>query len=280
MANIHPTAIVHAAARLADDVEVRPYAIIEADVEVGAASVVGEHCIIRRYTRLGQGNFLDANVTLGGLPQDLKFNPQTVTYLHVGDNNTFREGVTISRATAEGGATTVGNKTYWMTCSHAGHDSHIEDEVILGNHAAVAGHASVGRRAILSAGAGVHQFCWVGEMVMTQGYAGMSMHIPPYCMVAFGINRVHSLNRVGLRRRADFSDEDRRQIKEAFRLTYRSGLQPAEALAAMDACKDWGAPACRFRDFIRKVLEAKKPFRRGFAPMVHGSRKGTMSDKE
>jgi UDP-N-acetylglucosamine acyltransferase len=274
MAKIHPTAIVHPSARLADEVEVRPYAVIEADVQIGAGSVIGEYCVIRRYTQMGSGNMLDAHIVLGGLPQDLKFSPQTATYLRIGDNNIFREGVTISRATVPGGATTVGSRTYWMSGSHAGHDSTVEDEVILVNHSVVAGHATIGRKAILSAGVGVHQFCWVGQMVMTQGYAGISMHIPPYCMVEFGINHVHSLNSIGLRRRADFTDEDRRQIKEAFHLTYRAGLKPAEALARMDACKDWGKPAGEFRDFIRKVLDAKKPFRRGFAPISHGKGRG------
>ena len=90
MAIIHPTAIVHPQAQLAQDVEVRPYAIIESDVRIGPGTVVGEHCVIRRYTQMGSGNMLDAYVALGGLPQDLKFDPQTVTYLRIGDNNVFR----------------------------------------------------------------------------------------------------------------------------------------------------------------------------------------------
>ena len=99
MAKIHPTAIIHPSARLSEEVEVRPYAVIESDVQIGPGTVIGEHCAIRRYTQIGSGNMLDAYVALGGLPQDLKFNPQTVTYLRIGDNNVFREGVTISRAT-------------------------------------------------------------------------------------------------------------------------------------------------------------------------------------
>ncbi|MFB3893525.1 MAG: acyl-ACP--UDP-N-acetylglucosamine O-acyltransferase [Phycisphaerae bacterium] len=263
MPRIHPTAIVNEAATLADDVEVGPYAIIEADVSIGPGTRIGEHAVIRRYTTLGAGNVIDAHVTLGGLPQDYKFVPLAKTYLRIGDGNTFREGVTISRATGEGNATVVGNRTYWMTASHAGHNAVIEDECVLVNGAAMAGHTVLGRGAILSAHVVIHQFCWVGERVMTQGLSGASMHIPPYSLTGFGINNLIGLNVVGMRRATDLTNEDRRQIKEAFRLLYRSGLTPAKALEKMDACEDWGAPAGRYRDFVRRVLTATKPYDRG-----------------
>ena len=178
----------------------------------------------------------------------------------------MREGVTISRATGEGNETVVGSRTYWMVGSHAGHNVVVEDGVVLVNHAAVGGHAEIGSRAILSGHVLVHQFTWVGEMVMSQGSAAASMHVPPYCLLA-NINRVAGLNRVGLQRAEHIRAEDRRQIKEAFRLTYRSGLSPAEALAKMDQCTDWGEAAVKFREFIRRVVTAKPPFQRGLCPL-------------
>lgn len=266
MPKIHPTAIVHREAVLADDVEVGPYCIIEPDVSIGSGTRLAENVIVRRYTTVGKNNSIDAFTVLGGPPQDLKFDARTRTFLRIGDGNVFREGVTISRATDEGSATVVGNRTYWMAGSHAGHNAVIEDEAVLVNGSGVGGHATVGRRAILSGNAMVHQFCWIGEMVMTQGQAGLSMHAPPYTMIC-DINRLIGLNAIGLRRCKDLSDEDRRQISEAFRLTYRTGMTPAAALEKMDACTDWGAAAGKFRDFVRRVLAAGKPYNRGLCPL-------------
>ncbi|MCK4602072.1 MAG: hypothetical protein KAU28_06375, partial [Phycisphaerae bacterium] len=160
----------------------------------------------------------------------------------------------------------VGNRTYWMAGAHAGHNAVIADDVILVNGAAAGGHATIGRRAILSVHVAIHQFCWVGEMVMTQGNSGFSTHLPPYTLAA-DINHVIGLNSIGLRRAEDLTDEDRRQIKEAFSLTYRSGLTTSKALEKMDACSDWGEAAGKFREFVRKVLAAEPPYNRGLTPL-------------
>ena len=267
MAKIHPTAEVDSQASLADDVEVGPHCMVEADVKIGAGTVLRSHVIVRRYTSLGSGNFVDSFSVLGGEPQDYKFDPATESYLRIGNDNVFREGVTISRATGDGCVTTVGNGTYWMTNSHAGHNAVVGDETILVNGSALAGHAEVGRKVILSAHAVVHQFCWVGELVMVQGNTGISMHVPPYMLAAMPINRLVGLNLVGLRRAPYLCDEDRRQIKEAFKLTYRSRLTPLQALEKMDSRSDWGEAAGRFRDFVRRVLEAEAPHKRGLCPL-------------
>jgi UDP-N-acetylglucosamine acyltransferase len=272
MPKIHPTAVVHPEAELADDVEVGPFCVIESGVRIGAGTVLREGVVVRRHTTMGSGNLVDAYTVLGGEPQDLKFDPKIVSHLRIGDRNVFREGVTISRATGEGKVTTVGSNTYWMAQAHAGHNATIEDGTILSNGTAVGGHATLHRRAILSGNVMVHQFCWIGEMVMSQGNAGASTHVPPYCLFA-NINRLIGLNVVGLRRAQDITEEDRRQIKEAFRLTYRCGMGPVKALEKMDACTDWGVAAGKFRDFIRRVVTAEKPFHRGLCPLriIRGS---------
>ncbi len=266
MAKIHPTAIVHPAAVLSDNVEIGAYSIVEADVAIGPGSVVREHAIIRRYTTIGQNNMVDSYAILGGIPQDLKFDPRTVSYLRVGDGNVFREGVTISRATQEGNATIVGNRTYWMTGAHAGHDVVVDDDAVLVNGAALAGHTVLGRGAILSAHVAVHQFCWVGEMAMGQGNSATSMHIPPFTLFA-GANRIVSLNVIGLRRSKGITREDRHQVQEAFDLTYRSSLTVSDALRAMDEQTEWAAAATRFRDFVRRVVSAQSPYNRGLCPL-------------
>ena len=267
MPQVHPTAIVDPSAELADDVEVGAYAIVEADCSIGAGTVLRPHTIVRRYTTLGEGNFVDSFTTLGGWPQDLKFDPAQVSYLTIGDRNVFRENVTISRATGERKITTIGSDGYWMACSHAGHNATVGDGVTMVNSALIGGHATLGDGCVLGGNAAIHQFVWVGERVMFQGNAASSMHIPPFIMAA-KISRVAGLNSLGMRRAKDLTDEDRAQIKEAFRLTYRSRLTPEKALREMDQHSEWGAAAGRFRDFVRKVLAAEPPYTRGLAPLV------------
>lgn len=263
--SIHPTAQVDPGARLGDGVTVGPFAIIENDVEIGPGCIIAHHAIIRRYTTLGAENRVHSFAVLGGDPQDYKFDPAQVSYLRIGEKNVFREHVTISRATGDGAATVVGSHNTFQTASHAGHNAIVHDHVTLGNHVAVAGHAVLESWAELRASVNIHQFCWVGEGVKCQDRIGLSMHAPPYTSL-IGVNYVVGLNREGLVGREDLTEEDRRQIHEAFRLTYQSGLTPEKALDAMDACEDWGAPADRFRQFIRRVLEAEKPFHRGLCP--------------
>jgi len=273
MPKIHPTAIVDPDARLADGVIVGAHCIVESDVTLGEGTELRSHVVVRSHTTLGKGNLVDPFTVIGGEPQDLKFDPATVTYVRIGDNNVFREGVTVSRATHEGGATVIGSDTYWMTQAHIGHDATVEDRCILTNNAGVGGHAIVCQRAILSAHVLIHQFTWVGEMVMTQGHSGASAHVPPYTLLA-RINYLVGLNAVGLRRAQDISDEDRRQIKEAFSLTYQAGLSPAQALERMDDWADMTPAAAKFREFVRKVITAERPFNRGLCPYRPDRRRG------
>ena len=174
--------------------------------------------------------------------------------------------MTIHRAVGKGTETRVGDRTYWMATAHAGHNATVCDEAVLVNGSFVAGHARVGQSTILSGNVGVHQFTWVGRRTMTQGNSGCSMHVPPFVLTA-GINRVIGLNSVGLRRADDITSEDHRQIKEAFQVTYRSGLSPRKAVDRMDACSDFGEPAGQFRQFVREVVEATPPFNRGLCPL-------------
>ena len=264
MPRIHPTAIVDPSAALADDVEIGPFCIVEPDVRIGAGTVLRAHATIRRHTTIGEGNFVDSCAVLGGEPQDLKFSPDTKSFLRIGDRNVFREAVTISRATGEGNATVVGNGTYWMAYAHAGHNAVIADDVILVNGAAVGGYGEIERGAVLSAHAVVHQFTWIGSRALVQGNGAASAHVPPYVLVG-DLNRVLGLNVVGLRRAPDITDEDRRQIREAFDLTFRRRLAPRHALERMDEHHEWRPPARAFREFIRRVVTAEDPYKRGLA---------------
>ncbi len=257
---IHPTAIVDPNAQIGENVQIGAYAIVEADTVIGDGTVLKSHAIIRRFTTLGANNTVDSFSVLGGEPQDTKFNSDDETFLIIGDNNTFREGVTISRATGIGNATTVGSGTYWMANAHAGHNCTIKDDVTLVNYACVAGHGEVGERVLLSGYVGVHQFCWVGEGAMGQGKSIITTHLPPFCL-ATQMNTVCGLNVIGMRR-AGYSAEDRTEVKEAFKILFRSGLSQQDALTQLES-KTWGPAATRFCEFVRRVVEAKGPFRRG-----------------
>ena len=271
MNRIHPTADVQPTAMIADDVEIGAYAIIEDDVVIGAGSVIRPHAVVRRYTRMGCGNFVDSHAVLGGDPQDLKYDPNTVSYLEIGDNNIFREGATISRATGNGQKTIVGNRTFWMANSHAGHNAIIHDNVVLVNGALIAGHCRIDRGAILPANGAIHQFCWVGENAMFQGGTFVSMHVPPFT-VCSGTNNVVSINAVGLKRRPDLTVKDLREVKEAFNITYLSGVKLRGAFERMNQETGWGKAATCFRDFIGRVLAAEPPYNRGLC--THISRSG------
>ncbi|MBT3279429.1 MAG: acyl-ACP--UDP-N-acetylglucosamine O-acyltransferase [Phycisphaerales bacterium] len=258
---IHPTAIIDPSAQLGENVQIGPFAIVEADTVIGDGCVLNNNAVIRRFTTLGAGNNVDSFAVLGGVPQDVKFDPNDETYVIIGDNNTFREGVTINRATTPGGATRVGNNTYWMVNSHAGHDSTTLDGATLVNSACLAGHSELGERCILSGFAGIHQFCWVGEGCLGQGSSVSTMHVPPFCIMTH-TNQVSGLNIVGMRR-AGYSATDRHEVKEAFALLFRSGLPTDRAIAEMDTRDDWGPAASKFRAFLHRVQEAKGPHSRG-----------------
>ncbi|HET6427994.1 MAG TPA: acyl-ACP--UDP-N-acetylglucosamine O-acyltransferase [Phycisphaerae bacterium] len=267
-AKIHPTAIVDKTARLGDGVVIGPHVIVEPDVAIGDDCELRAGAVLCRYTTLGAGNVVGEYSVLGGAPQDYKFDAARRTELRIGSGNIIREYVTLSRATTPGGATVIGDNCYLMTQSHVGHDSIIGNRVILTNNVSIAGHAEVGDGAILSANTLIHQFCWVGEMVMTRGNSASTQHVPP-CVTLKSFNVVCGLNNVGLRRAKHITPADHEQIKEAYRLLYRCGLTPAAALAEMDARDDWGPAAGTFRDFVRRVVAAEKPYKRGLAAHVN-----------
>ncbi len=262
MTKIHPTAIIDPAANVADDLEVGPFSIIESDVTIGPGCKLNSSVVVRRHTSMGSNNFVDSNTVIGGYPQDIKFDPDTVSSVEIGDGNVIRESVTVNRATGEGNSTVIGNNNYFMTYAHAGHNCVLEDNVVLVNGVSLGGFSHVCSGVVLSLGTGIHQFVRVGELVMFRGRGSASSHVPPYVMVG-QINGVIGLNSVGLRRAEHISNEDRRQIKEAFEITYRSGLPTDKVLERMDGCSDWSAAANKFREFIHWAVAAESPYNRG-----------------
>ncbi|MGY6216387.1 acyl-ACP--UDP-N-acetylglucosamine O-acyltransferase [Methylolobus aquaticus] len=236
---IHPTAIVHPEARLGQDVSIGPFAVIEAGAEIGDRCQIGAHAVIHSHVRMGAANTVHPHAVLGGLPQDLGFDPDQITYVDIGENNVFREGVTISRATAPLGSTRIGSGNYLMNNTHLGHDGEMGDHNILASGATLGGHTRVGDRVFFGGGVMVHQFCRVGSFAMLQGLAGINKDVIPYTMVGGRPGKHYRLNLIGLRR-AGIDGERLRAISRAYRLlrarTDLSELPDTEEILYL---KDW-----------------------------------------
>jgi UDP-N-acetylglucosamine acyltransferase len=185
-------------------------------VVIGDECRIGAHAVIHSHVSMGTGNAVHPHAVLGGLPQDLSFDPGQRTFLRIGDRNVFREGVTVSRATAPEGETRVGSDNYLMNNSHLGHDGCLGDHNILASGATLGGHAQVGDRVFFGGGVMVHQFCRVGSLAMLQGLAGINKDVIPFTMVGGRPGKHYRLNLIGLRR-AGIDGERLRAISRAFR---------------------------------------------------------------
>lgn len=205
MPEIHPTAIVSQDAKIADDVLVGPYAIVEGDVEIGAGSKLESHSVLKDGSIVGKGVTIGNFAVIAGLPQDLSFDASTRSFARIGDGTTIREGVTVNRATKEGKETVLGENCFVMAEAHVGHDCRIGANVVIGNASLLGGHVQVGERTFLGGSAGIHQFCRIGEGVMFGGQSTATMDVAPFTMFAER-NALFGLNLVGLRRRGVSKD--------------------------------------------------------------------------
>lgn len=249
MPAIHPTAIVDPKAELAEDVEIGPSAIIEAGATIGRRSRILAHAVIKSCVRMGADNEIGYGAVIGADPQDLSFKKETKSYVSLGEGNTIREYVTIHRGAVAESQTIVGDHNYLMVGVHLGHNVHLRNKIVITNNCLLAGYVEVQDRAVLGGGSVFHQFIKVGTLAMVRGGSRISKNIPPYLM-AYESNLVSGLNAVGLRR-AGMRGEARMEIKRAFRLIYRSGLNVTEALQAAHQ-QTWSSEAMAFFNFIQQ----------------------------
>ena len=216
-------------AKLANDVSVGPYAVIGADVEIGAGTWIGPHTVINGPTRIGRDNRIFQFASIGEAPQDKKYAGEP-TRLEIGDRNTIREFVTINRGTVQDeGVTRVGDDNWIMAYVHIAHDCRIGNQTIFANNASLAGHVRVDDFAILGGFTLVHQFCAIGAYSLTAFGSGISKDVPPYVTVGGTPARAHGLNMEGLRRRG-FPEDSRRILKAAYKTLYRENLPLQDAL--------------------------------------------------
>ncbi len=224
---IHPTAIIHPQAKLGANVHVGAFAVIDAQVELGADCLVGPHAYLTGVTKIGSGNKFHAGCVIGDAPQDLKYKDEP-TRVIIGDNNVFREHVTVNRATKPEDATLVGSNNFIMANVHVAHNCTIGNHVIIANGALLAGHVTVQDRAFISGNCLIHQFTRVGTLAIMQGGAGIGQDLPPFT-IATGINTICGLNVIGLRR-AGFSADDRQELKRLYHALFRNGKNFREAV--------------------------------------------------
>jgi len=250
-ANIHSTAIVAADAIIAPDVEVGPYAIIGSQVEIGPGCVVGPHALINGPTKLGRENRVFQFASIGEGPQDHSYKGEP-TRLEVGDRNIFREYVSVHRGTMKDkGVTRIGSDNFFLAYSHVAHDCIIGDHCVLSTFVGLAGHVELGDWVNLSAYSGVHQFCKVGSHAFLANNTAATYDIPPY-VTAEGRPAVPRIvNEIGLKRRG-FTPEQVRNIRNAFRVLYRSGLKLAEATEQLKVLAQSQPEVQAFVEFLER----------------------------
>ncbi len=249
---LHPTAVIHPDAQLGSDVTVGPYAVIEGAARIGDRCEIQAHAVIGAHVEMGEDNLIGYGAIIGGDPQDFAFQPEIRSAVRIGSGNKIREYCTIHRGTREGSATVLSDGCFLMAGAHLAHNVAIGSHVILANNALLGGHVQIGDRVFVGGGCVFHQFVRVGRLAICQGLSAFSKDIPPFTTAAER-NGIAGLNIVGLRR-AGFSAAQRAEIKEAFSLLYRRGLNTAQALAAVAEL----ALSVETREFFDFVAAAKK----------------------
>jgi UDP-N-acetylglucosamine acyltransferase len=241
---IHPTAIVDGGAQIGAAVEIGPYAVIGNGAVIGDGCTIQAHAVIEGSVKMGVKNFIGYGAIIGAAPQDLSFDPATKSGVKIGNGNTIREYCTIHRGSAEGSATIMGDDNFLMVGNHVGHNCTLGNGVVMANDCLLAGHVRIDDRAFIGGGSRFHQGIRMGRLVMAEGR--FTQNLPPFLSAAK--NEVYGFNVVGMRR-ANFSGAERDEIKRAFKLLYRSGLNTKQALEKA-AETDFGPIGREFFDFV------------------------------
>ncbi len=224
---IHPTAIIDPEAMIDPSAEIGPYVVIEGPVRIGADTRVRSHVFLAGWTEIGQRCDIHPFAVIGHLPQDFHFEGGR-SFCKIGDDVVIREHVTIHRGTQPESTTEVGDRCFLLTHAHVAHNCRLGRGVTMINGSAVAGHVTVDDGATIGVCTLVHQFVRIGRLAFLAGQGRIGMDVPPF-MTAFGASTIVHHNLVGLRR-AGFSAEELREIRQAFRTLYRSGLPFSKAV--------------------------------------------------
>jgi len=246
--NIHSTAVVHKQSELAANVLIGAFVVIEQDVVIDEDCEIAAHVVVKRGTTLGRRNRIYEHAVLGGEPQDVKFKGEA-SRLVIGDDNLIREFATLHRASGEGETTRVGSRNFLMIGTHIAHNCSIGDDNIFANGAALAGHCEVEDHVFLSSNVGAHQFVRFGRYAMVGGKSKIVQDVLPFFITDGNPPYVRGLNTVGLRR-AGFSIDERRVLRHAFQLLFRSNLPREDALRELASLND--ANVNHLIEFVRR----------------------------
>ncbi len=230
-AQVHSTAIVDPSAELGAETVVGPYCLVGPNVVLGTGCWLQHHVTLSGPTRAGARNKFFAYCSIGQQTQDLKYLGEP-TYLEIGDDNSFREFVTVNRSTKADGKTRVGSCGNFLAYTHIGHDCTVGDSVIFSNNGTLAGHVQVGDHAVIGGLTAIHQFCRIGRFAITGGCSKIVQDIPPFMIADGNPAQIRGINLIGLERNG-FPAETVKLLKEAFRLIYRSKLNTRQAIEAV-----------------------------------------------
>lgn len=246
---IDPKAMVSPRARLAMNVTVGAFTVIGDDVTLGEGTVIGPHAVINGLTSIGAGNRIFQFASIGDAPQDKKYKGEP-TRLEIGDRNVFREFCTINRGTThDQGVTRIGSDNLFMAYTHVAHDCVLGDKIVMSNCATLGGHVHLGDWVIMGGFSGVHQFCKVGAHAFIANNAAITRDVPPFVMAVGQPAEPHSINSEGLKRRG-YSEQQIRNLRNAFRVLYRSELKLEDAVAQLRELAASQPEVQEFVDFI------------------------------
>lgn len=230
---IHPTAIIDPRAELGSGCDIGPYCVIGPDVVMGESCRLHSHVVIEGHTTLGRGNEVFPFTSLGLKTQDLKWSGGT-TRTRIGDDNTFREYVTVNSATGDGEETVVGSRNHFLAYTHIAHNVTVGDRVIMSNVATLGGHVRVEDQAIIGGLAAVHQFCRIGRMAIVGGCSKVVQDVPPFMMADGNPATTRTVNKVGMERNG-VAEEARSALRQAYKLLFREGLTIRNALSRIES---------------------------------------------
>jgi UDP-N-acetylglucosamine acyltransferase len=255
---IHPTAIIDDSCEISQEASIGPYCIVGPHTCIGAGSILDSHIHVHGWTSIGERCHFYSHCSVGTDPQDLKYKGEP-THLKIGDNNVFREFVSLNRGTQGGkGITIIGNNNFIMAYSHVAHDSHVGNNVIMANAATLAGHVTVGDHATVGAFSAVHQFCRVGPYAFIGGFSVITRDALPFIRTVGVRNqaKIYGVNTIGLQRKG-FSEQSIGELKQVYRICFRSKMNTSDALAKVRE-RQWSTPD------VSTLIEFMESSERGF----------------
>jgi len=232
MKAIHPTAVVHTGARIGESCFIGPYCVVGEHVVLGDRCKLHSHVVVDGHTTFGARNEIFPFASIGLQTQDLKWKGG-VTHVEIGEENTFREYVSVNSATADGGVTRIGSHNHILAYAHIAHDCTLGNHIVMSNVATLAGHIVVEDYAVVGGLAAVHQFCRIGRMSIIGGCSKVVQDVAPFMLVDGNPAETRTINKIGLERNGT-SEETQNALKQAYKILFRDGLTVPNALAKIE----------------------------------------------